>query len=123
MTARPQSTYPATSAREAAGLTLEQAAKAARITPAYLRRKEREGGFAQPVASRLARRYGCSLSVFLRHRREANPNETGGAAKADSDRKDLIPGGWKLHESNLPYPADNVHKSLMLALDNTGEGG
>ncbi len=36
---------PATAARERVGLSVEEAARLARITPAYLKRKEREGGF------------------------------------------------------------------------------
>lgn len=51
-------------ARELAGLTLEQAAKRARICPRYLRRVERAGA-NYALAQRLAAIYGCRIEVFL----------------------------------------------------------
>lgn len=51
-------------AREAAGLSLEQAARRARICPAYLRHVERNGaGYA--LAQRLSRIYQCPIDCFL----------------------------------------------------------
>jgi hypothetical protein len=53
-------------AREAADLTVERAAKLARICPAYLRQVERQGGAPYVLAVRLSHIYGCPLSAFLR---------------------------------------------------------
>jgi transcriptional regulator with XRE-family HTH domain len=54
----------AAQAREAAGLTLEQAAKRARVSVRYLRHVERHGaGYA--LARRLSHIYNCSLATFL----------------------------------------------------------
>jgi transcriptional regulator with XRE-family HTH domain len=52
-------------ARMKAGLSLEEAAKRARVCSAYLRRIERSGGCSYPLAVRLARLYRCSANVFL----------------------------------------------------------
>lgn len=54
----------ATVAREAAGLTIEQAAKKAGLSPEYLRRLERRGAPFY-TAERLAAIYGCRMDVFL----------------------------------------------------------
>jgi len=56
---------PARLAREAAGLSLEEAAKRARVCVAYLRAIERHGGASYGLAVRLSRLYGCSANVFL----------------------------------------------------------
>lgn len=56
---------PAILAREAAGLTVEQAAKQARICTAYLKAVERRGGASFVLATRLSRLYQCSMNVFL----------------------------------------------------------
>jgi len=56
---------PATHAREAAGLTLDQAAKQARICSSYLRAVERRGGASYVLAMSLTRIYGCSANVFI----------------------------------------------------------
>ncbi|HOJ22700.1 MAG TPA: helix-turn-helix transcriptional regulator [Armatimonadota bacterium] len=60
---------PARAAREAAGLTVEQAARAIGRTPAYLARCELHG-MPLRLAERLAKLYTCRLDVFLprRHR-------------------------------------------------------
>jgi len=55
----------ASQARISARLSLEEAAKRARICPAYLRRVEREGHASYVLALRLSALYGCSLNVFL----------------------------------------------------------
>jgi len=73
---------PATRAREDARLSVEEAAKLARISPSYLRRKEREGGFSYVVASRLERAYRCDPKVFLAgNRQPTSRKETNGRKK------------------------------------------
>jgi hypothetical protein len=66
---------PATRAREAVGLTLDQAAKQARICSSYLRSVERRGGASYPLALRLSRLYQCSANVFLIKGGETSPKE------------------------------------------------
>ncbi|NLB94734.1 MAG: helix-turn-helix transcriptional regulator [Armatimonadetes bacterium] len=58
---------PARAARKAAGMTLETAAKRARVSPRYLAAREVSG---PPVVliRRLATVYGCSLDDFVRLR-------------------------------------------------------
>lgn len=56
---------PSTHAREAAGLTLEQAAQRARVGIKYLSRVEKHGGASYTLAQRLCVIYRCSLNVFL----------------------------------------------------------
>lgn len=56
--------------REAAGLSLEAAARRVRITPDYLRRVERRGCDSYALACRLSGLYGCRVDVFL----GANPS-------------------------------------------------
>jgi DNA-binding XRE family transcriptional regulator len=51
--------------REAAGLTIEQAAKKAGVCKAYLRRIELHGKAPCVLASKLAHLYRCSIEVFL----------------------------------------------------------
>lgn len=55
----------AASARNRAGLSLEDAARRARICVSYLRRVERSGDCSYVLAMRLARLYRCSANVFL----------------------------------------------------------
>lgn len=55
----------AASARQRAGLSLEDAAKQARVCVQYLRRVERSGDCSYVLAMRLARLYRCSANVFL----------------------------------------------------------
>jgi transcriptional regulator with XRE-family HTH domain len=55
----------ASRAREAAGLSLEQAARKARIGPRYLRGIELHGGAPYVSALRLARIYKCPITYFL----------------------------------------------------------
>ena len=52
-------------AREGAGLSLEQAAKKANCSVAYLRRIELHGHVSWIMAMRLAHLYGCSCQIFL----------------------------------------------------------
>lgn len=53
-------------ARERAGLTLAEAARLARVCPAYLRQMERSGGTSYVLAYRLSSLYACSIMIFLR---------------------------------------------------------
>lgn len=55
----------ATRARERSGLSLEEAAIRARVSPGYLRRVEARGGASYPLARRLAAAYGCRIDAFL----------------------------------------------------------
>jgi len=55
---------PATLAREAAGYTLEDAARRSNISVEHYRRCELRG-FAFVQADVLARRYNCRMEVFL----------------------------------------------------------
>ncbi len=52
-------------AREAAGFTLDRAAKRARVAKEFLARLEKHGGFSYPLAVRLASLYHCPLDCFL----------------------------------------------------------
>ena len=52
-------------ASKAAGLSLEQAAKRARVGARYLRQCELHGGTSYVLAQRLAWLYGCPIDVFL----------------------------------------------------------
>lgn len=56
---------PARAARQAAGLSLQQAARLIRVSPEYLARLERTGRFPYHLAQRLSRQYPCRLEVFL----------------------------------------------------------
>lgn len=58
---------PAMLARQATGLSVEEAARRAHICTAYLRTIERRGGASYGLAIRLARLYGCSANLFLYH--------------------------------------------------------
>ena len=64
-TATQREELPVPCAREAAGLTLEQAAQRARISAKYLGRIEKHGGASYALAQRLCVIYGCSLNLFL----------------------------------------------------------
>ena len=55
---------PARAARLAAGLTLADAARRARVSPNYLRSAERQG-LSEPLLRRLARAYGCRMDALL----------------------------------------------------------
>lgn len=60
---------PARAAREACGLSLQEAARQARVTPGYLARIERRTLRGQSCSFALARRlagiYGCRMEVFV----------------------------------------------------------
>lgn len=58
-------TAPATVAREAAGLTLQQAAKRLGVTPEALRRRELHGGAGDRLCKKAARLYGCRADVLF----------------------------------------------------------
>lgn len=55
-------------AREDAGLTIEEAAKKARISVGYLRQVERTSA-CYTLACRLSRLYDCDMKVFLPQRK------------------------------------------------------
>lgn len=55
----------AAAARKAANLTIEQAARKARIGVRYLRRIERHGKSSYVLAVRLSNLYGCPITTFL----------------------------------------------------------
>ena len=87
-------------AREArldAGLSLAEAARRARVSPAYLRRVEREGA-PYVLARRLASLYTCRIDLFL------PTTPTGGrttAGKRGGGRRSPRPGrDQRLGESN-----------------------
>lgn len=65
----------ATEARKAAGLTIAEAARLARVSPAYLRRVEREGA-SFVLAQRLARLYGVGIDAFIQFRKAGNLPKT-----------------------------------------------
>ncbi len=52
-------------ARERASVPLEEAAKRAHYSVAYLRHMEKHGGVPWVIGERLARLYGCCCQVFL----------------------------------------------------------
>lgn len=66
----------ATRTRELNNLSLEQAAKKARVSPAYLRQVEKKGG-SYTLAKRLAAIYGCPIDVFLPKPGGGTPNNRG----------------------------------------------
>ncbi len=76
-----------TQAREAAGLTVEQAARLARITPAYLRRKEREGSFSVVMAERMERICRCDIKVFLAGSKPKSREETNGRKRSETKQQ------------------------------------
>jgi hypothetical protein len=57
--------YPAAQAREDAGLSLEAAARFARVSRKYLQACERTGQFSYGLALKLSRRYGARIEDFL----------------------------------------------------------
>lgn len=54
----------AAAARRMAGLTVQEAARKLRVSPAYLTQVERQGA-PYALARRLAALYGCSIGEFL----------------------------------------------------------
>jgi len=76
---------PARSAREAAGLSIEEAAKRTRVCVAYLRAVERHGGASYGLAMRLSRLYGCSANIFLYH--ASKGSETPGQHKPEKRQR------------------------------------
>ncbi len=84
---------PASQARQAARLSVEQAARLARVCPAYLRRVERRGGASYPLARRLSRLYGCPISCFL------YPDLGGGTLKSQP-RVGAATGAGPVHPRN-----------------------
>jgi len=81
---------PASQARESAGLSLDEAAKRARVCSAYLRAVERRGGASFVLAMRLARLYSCSANVFLYTGRETPETKPRGWQQP-AKRSDRLP--------------------------------
>jgi transcriptional regulator with XRE-family HTH domain len=73
-------------ARAKAGLTLDQAARRARITPAYLRHIERCGA-PYTLAVRLAHIYRCSIHLFLYPGLEGQPERPQSLSKGRNPSK------------------------------------
>jgi len=70
---------PAREARETAGLSREEAARRARVSPDYLKKLESGGQFSYVLACRLSRIYGASGRVFLTMGRGTKKQAAGGA--------------------------------------------
>jgi len=62
---KPPMVSAAKAARERAGLTLAQAARASRVSERYLARAERAMNFSFVLAQRLAEIYSCPIDVFV----------------------------------------------------------
>lgn len=56
---------PAALARKTLKMSIDDAAKRARICPEYLRRIEQHGGAPYILALRLSSLYGCPITLFL----------------------------------------------------------
>lgn len=81
---------PAAKAREAAGLTLTQAARRARVSPAYLRRME-AGGCSYGLALELAHLYHCPVDLFLaRPRAERQPRVSANARESRNRQQGAV---------------------------------
>ena len=76
-------------ARERAGLTIEQAARKARISAAYLRKVERGGCDSFPLAERLSEILGCRIDLFLGLGGGGTPANTSG--RCPNARRKLLP--------------------------------
>lgn len=74
-------------AREAVNLTLEQAAKRARIGVPYLRQIERRGVDSPWTAERLASIYACGMNVFLRGEGSPPPRLTRNSGQGARTRR------------------------------------
>jgi transcriptional regulator with XRE-family HTH domain len=66
----------AQAAREAAGLSLEAAAKRAGLSPKYLRQLERNGSRSFATAERLARIYRCRVDLFLLRQEQTDASKS-----------------------------------------------
>ena len=87
---------PLTLAREAAGLTLTDAARSVGICPDYLRRIERRGQAPYVLAEKLSRRYRCSALVFAQKLVAGSLTTTkGGTAKTETRRRLDCVGGQR----------------------------
>ncbi len=71
-------TSPATQARERANISVEDAARHARITPKHLRVIELHGGAGYTTAQKLARLYGCKMELLLIPRSQKSANKRSG---------------------------------------------
>lgn len=71
-------------AREAIGLTPEEAARRARVTSAYLHRIERNGGASYVLACRLSRLYNAPIDIFLKRGTKAKRRTAATAPHTES---------------------------------------
>lgn len=76
----------ASDARETAGLTVAEAARLARVCPAYVRRAEKHGA-SYTLALRLARIYGCPVDHFLNVGRRSPSKVAGERRNFSGDTK------------------------------------
>ena len=74
----------ATDARIAAGLTLEEGARRARVSVAHLRRVEKHGA-PYCLALRLSHFYGCRIDTFLNIGGRRNPKVPRSRRNASGD--------------------------------------
>jgi hypothetical protein len=80
--------------REAAGLSLLEAARSVGIAPEYLQRIERRGQAPYVLAEKLARRYRCSAMIFAQRLIVGSPSSRkGGIAKAEKRMRLTEVGG------------------------------
>lgn len=77
---------PAQRARVNAALTIEEAARRARVCVSYLRRVERSGDCSYVLAMRLARLYRCSANVFLYTMKGSETPTTSSSLRGTSTR-------------------------------------
>jgi transcriptional regulator with XRE-family HTH domain len=101
---------PAEQARIAAGLTVKEAARRARVVPSYLRRVERHGGAPWVLAQRLAFIYNCSANLFL----YAAKSQTGGNSTGAVGTPPLSPKPGQAQlagtSATLPRPATRYRR-------------
>jgi transcriptional regulator with XRE-family HTH domain len=74
-------------AREAAGLTVQEAAKRARVSASYLLERERTSDFPLVLAQRLAFIYQTDLRAFIPHPSTEQQNAAGGAKRGRQGRR------------------------------------
>ncbi len=87
---------PLTLAREAAGLTLADAARSVGIQPDYLRRIERRGQAPYVLAQKLSRSYRCSAMVFAQKLvAGSSPHTKGETAKTRTRRRFVSAGSQR----------------------------
>jgi hypothetical protein len=96
---------PLTLAREAAGLTLTDAARSVGIQPDYLRRIERRGQAPYVLAQKLSRRYRCSAMVFAKKLVAGSSQPMKGEVAKTKIRRRFLGAGSQRQVSPLKIPA------------------